>query len=716
MKNLLLLLFLLSTASLCAQWQSTNGPTGGTFWRLASNDDYIFIQTYGGMFRSADPETLGWERLDGIPVCENRWGMSTVGKDTIGVMIRFDTFTQIWISHDNGDTWPVKIDLPLNAGPDLDRFFLTAHNILLSGWQHKIISTDGGQSWQTIAAQALAPASDLQYFDGIFYLPKSYGYYTSVDEGITWQPHTISACSGDPKVIGAKGNMLLVRDYDGCFKRSLDGGQTWPNNNFNIANSYGEDAAILDGKMALLLSSSIVVSVDSGTTWTEYTLHEYGFQYGAPAVTFKGRFYFGTGGRGCWKFEGNPLTGTPVNKGLPFTQVIRLLEREGSLLACTPDAGIFSTALTNPLGWAPTPISSFGTAYPKLENLIQTDDFLFSTKGYQGLYRSGNEGISWQSVVPDDNWTPFSGDAVLFRHQDAIYLAETAYDGIWRSLDQGNTWEDIAPAPPSIFGPSHYHHYVSAGDTLFVGTKNLADNALHLFWSADNGNVWGETNAPVDSGVDYFHQLFAADGRLFALTSGWTDPTRLYSSPDRGQTWVESMAGLPVGPDGTLYVTSIIGANGVLLATLQFDGVFVSTDGGSSWQDFNDGLDCETGANQIFLAGQQLYLATEKRGVLQRSLNDLQMLSTASPPLHPAALQASPNPATPHQPIHFIFPEKTNTPGRLLFSDASGRVLKEALLPANTAETTLTISFPPGLYLVQWQTGSRYAVTKLLLL
>lgn len=176
---------------------------------------------------------------------------------------------------------------------------------------------------------------------------------------------------------------------------------------------------------------------------------------------------------------------------------------------------------------------------------------------------------------------------------------------LMRSDDGGRTWQAVPGAPAGI---------------VALATTRAAPGRVYaladaLYVSADSGRSWTRTGAP--------------PGATESLTASQTDPTSVYVagaqgpyvSRDAGRSWQPaSLWRLPAplvatSADGRVYaflwgqgllrtqepalswevlfngfggqaVTGLAGADGMLFATTTADKLFVSTNGGTSWQPY----------------------------------------------------------------------------------------------------------------------------------
>src|SRR5256714_4724898 len=127
-------------------------------------------------------------------------------------------------------------------------------------------------------------------------------------------------------------------------------------------------------------------------------------------------------------------------------------------------------------------------------------------------------------------------------------------------------------------------------DTLYAGLREGG-----VRWTLDGGRSWVDCALP-EPGV-FSLAVSAADGAVYA----GTEPSRLFRSDDRGETWreLDALLGLPSRPTWsfpprpwTSHVRWIAPSPhhaDLILVGIELGGLMRSTDGGASWQDHRPG-------------------------------------------------------------------------------------------------------------------------------
>ena len=254
-----------------------------------------------------------------------------------------------------------------------------------------------------------------------------------------------------------------------------------------------------------------------------------------------------------------------------------------------------------------------------------------------GIFRSTDGGITWSWVLSDIPMPVVEIElSPNYASDQTIFVITEMFGGnpsgvILKSVDGGINWEYIRLDSSSgtdsfgtLSGIAFSPDYVN-DQTVFVG-----DHIGNLFKSTDAGVSWQFINRPdtlplkLTISPDFTEDriLFAAHGGVLKSTDGgesWTisrgawsrgikllvispnfaaDSTvfagtyddGVYKTTDAGSTWVQVNEGLPYGPglhDGdirALVVSPDFARDSTIFAVTDGEGVYKSIDGGTSWQ------------------------------------------------------------------------------------------------------------------------------------
>ena len=133
-----------------------------------------------------------------------------------------------------------------------------------------------------------------------------------------------------------------------------------------------------------------------------------------------------------------------------------------------------------------------------------------------------------------------------------------------------------------------------ASGTLYAGTVSTGTQTGGVFKTTDSGSGWSPVNTGlVGTGVASLAVDVAQPSTLYAAVSG------ISKSANGGATWSTASTGL-TGADSGAFALVIDSRNDNILYTSTRDGAFKSTDGAASWQPINNGLGSPPWSAQAF--------------------------------------------------------------------------------------------------------------------
>jgi hypothetical protein len=233
--------------------------------------------------------------------------------------------------------------------------------------------------------------------------------------------------------------------------------------------------------------------------------------------------------------------------------------------------------------------------------------------GFNGnMYLSTDRGVNWtQLTSPTVNLVGREFESVSISDDGLRIAANILNDGIFVSQDGGATWVRGTTATGGVL-TSGWRGLDSTADGTFLISVSQ-DNVVYT--SADAGLTW--TLRPVVVGGvaltdDWYRTAMSANGSVIAIaanTFGGAAGTGLYLSRDRGVTWSRAgtMAGdftaIDISADGQIIAVTLSATNG------QTGGVYLSTDGGATFNPLNPGSDTVWRAISVSGDGTQLTVA-----------------------------------------------------------------------------------------------------------
>jgi len=177
---------------------------------------------------------------------------------------------------------------------------------------------------------------------------------------------------------------------------------------------------------------------------------------------------------------------------------------------------------------------------------------------------------------------------ILSPHNPNILYHGMQY--LFRSLDRGDIWEKISPDltynTPTEMGDIPYHTIFAISESprrfglIYVGTDDG-----RVWVTKDGGKKWEEIVAglPFQKWVSRLVASQYAVGTVYMAQNGKRDDDfapYVWKSTDYGKTWVDISKGIPLGPVNVIREDPV---DRKILYVGTDVGVYVSTDGGQTW-------------------------------------------------------------------------------------------------------------------------------------
>ena len=283
--------------------------------------------------------------------------------------------------------------------------------------------------------------------------------------------------------------------------------------------------------------------------------------------------------------------------------------------------------------WTPTG----GPPGGSMSELVQVGSSLLVSAGNGGVYRSRNEGITWELVI---DGLPCAPSVQALAASDGTAYVSIYGMGVYRTQNEGDTWE---PANTGIGSLTSYTLFAS-GDWVLAADANGG-----AYVSPDRGVSWANRSSGL--GTDQIQAFAFHNNRWYAGSRS------LYESVDSGVSWqpvpvpglspngVDSMVSdgtrLFLGTDtaiyfaltpGTGWQTAGVGIMSSVPAMRRFgnrtyaavaDGSYwVTGDGGANWAGFTNPLTrsfawdiFETASGLILMSGSEGVYASDDGGL-----------------------------------------------------------------------------------------------------
>ncbi len=440
-------------------------------------------------------------------------------------------------------------------------------------------STDGGVNWSALPGlpnnnKILAIAFSPAYAqDQTIFIAGKGGLSASTNQGTSWTlliKPGVQSVGLSPNF--ATDNTLFVVTVQNAVMMSTNRGQTWTTlpapsplksglTAIAVSPNYAADNTVLLGAAA----DGIFRSTNQGASWVQVTT---GLTLSSvTALVFSPNFasdqtaFASTYGSGVILSTNSGASWSEVNTGIA-------------------DLNVTSLALS--------------------PNYTQ-DSTCWITTAVAGVYHSSSLGASW---TPNANVVRVLSNLTL-THYQAIAPVNTAsgmtlflamFEGLWSSANLGTSWQytDMIPTRMIAYinlSPNFIHDHVMF-ETAYGG-GNL--------WSSDGGATWSFRNNGMQlayADASAFSPNFAVDGIAFS-----TSQNGLQKSSNRGKTWqLIQVLGKSVYPRAVAVSPNFAQDSTVMVGTLPHEapafslpggmhpqtstteGVYLSTDGGNTWQ------------------------------------------------------------------------------------------------------------------------------------
>jgi uncharacterized repeat protein (TIGR01451 family) len=304
----------------------------------------------------------------------------------------------------------------------------------------------------------------------------------------------------------------------------------------------------------------VFLSTDSGTTWTSVNNGITDINIRSLAI-MDSTIFAGTRDSGIFKSVNNGLSWNAVNIGLPplGSSIIHAIAISGSTIFAGTQNGLF---LSNDTAASWTVVNYGALSSAEIYSLAINGSDIFAGTG-SGLYVSSDSGVNWTHLSNGLPVTAFSALAI-----DGTNIFAGTAVGLYISTDYGATWALANTGLPS-----------TGISSLVINGTNIFAGSIGVFMSTNNGANW----ISVNQGLPYvggINSIAVSGSHIIAAGSG----SGIFSSPDGGNTWTMlNNNGIP-----EMYFYSLAANDSMVFAGS--NGIYLSTDYGSSWATANIGL------------------------------------------------------------------------------------------------------------------------------
>ena len=361
---------------------------------------------------------------------------------------------------------------------------------------------------------------------------------------------------------------------------------------------------------------------------------------------------FMAGLQGVYRTYDNGQTWIETNTGFVGSEVVDIVTAlDGTMYATTYNLGIFKS-IDGGKNWG---FASFGIKSwygMQLATHPEDADTVFTTTS-GGVYKSTNAGESWRVIGGSDlcddeeaggnchyhgiiieKEAPFK---VLVGSGGDQYSKEDV--GLTGSEDNGESWRNSddgfvrdVHVSKLIIDPNNNNVFYATTQGATEYTDKVGDGA-GVFKSNDRGNSWTQINNGLDS---LETNILTVDPNNSETLYLGTDDDGVYKSTDGGESWKKlTVSSLSKSFGVGDIIVDPQNSNNIYIGTVDYFrlsesrgvlgdfGVYKSTDGGATWEEFNVGLN-HLGVFSLELSEENriLYAGTRAGGVYWISLDN----------------------------------------------------------------------------------------------
>ena len=444
------------------------------------------------------------------------------------------------------------------------------------------------------------------------------GIYKSTDGGESWK--LLEEVTGDPSEGG-----VYINEYDDSEIYSVFGRETFVSKDAGISSDV-----FLDTKEHPIIPDVGVEIITFGESETEV---------------------FMAGLQGIYRTYDNGRTWIETNTGFVGSEVVDLITAlDGTMYATTYNLGIFKS-IDGGKNWG---FASFGIKNwygMQLATHPEDPETIFTTTN-GGVYKSTNAGESWRVIGgsdlcddEDEGGNCHYHGIVVEKEAPFKVLVGSGGDqyskegvGLTGSEDNGESWRNSddgfvrdVHVSKLIVDPNNNNVFYATTQGATEYTDKVGDGA-GVFKSTDRGNNWTQINNGLDS---LETNILTVDPNNSETLYLGTDDDGVYKSTDGGDSWKKlTVSSIPKSFGVGDIIVDPQNSNNIYIGTVDYFrlsesrgvlgdfGVYKSTDGGTTWEEFNMGLK-HLGVFSLELSEKNriLYAGTRAGGVYWISLD-----------------------------------------------------------------------------------------------
>jgi photosystem II stability/assembly factor-like uncharacterized protein len=468
-------------------------------------------------------------------------------------------------------------------------------------------STDGGTTWSArdtgmggtiTVAIAVAPSnSDVLYAAGC--TPSVCKVYRTTDGGLHWMPRSSGLASGGfgsviTAIAVAPNNAAVAYatvESIGVYK-TTNGGLSWQQRNSGLTSLYVFSIVVRPAAPKVLFVgdyTGVFVSTNSAGSWSPTTGITSGEAVSTIAIdrTTPSRLYAGTFGNGAWVSSNGGQHWIALDAGgLPDGSVDELVAAPGGHMVYAVDRLHGVWAINGILGGATWTQMNTGIEPPFLADVSQiavrpsSPGTLYAGTNGGGVFRSTHHAANWARNNIGLRATFVHTLAISPDDPNRVYAGATVDEGAFVSINGGMSW---APHDTGLMFPNVYALAVSRSDpsVVYAATYNggFGDG---IYRSTDSGGTWAQDGLAGKA-------VFSVAVDPANPDHAWAGQDGIWVTTNGGTTWNPDNNGLPSSLPA-IYTIAITPGNPDVMYVGTYQAVFKSTDGGGSWHEMDTGI------------------------------------------------------------------------------------------------------------------------------
>ena len=486
-------------------WVDINSGLSGYIYSVAANETTIFVGVENGFYRSSDNGD-SWESSatgmgyyyygDFYPdIPPTITSIEINGANQNEIYAGTIENQGIWKSTDNGLNWVHTNANTLNYYHFTSLLSSTDGSVLIAGANTSGIlrSVNDGNTWSFTnnGIDVCNGLNSLLSSEGSILVSTNSGIYKSNDNGVTWSKSSngIKAHLSTFHCFQSIGSSIFVGTTTGGVYRTNNDGANWTSVTDRLPINGGTPLYNLGATSKDLFAYSYF-SKDKGDTWNSSNAPGTAGEENTNLWIEHKNYLFSLvsvdAGGGLYRSDDNGATWTVLNTGVPITDILRVINSDGTNLYLGTSSGLFYSnddGDTWNQGVFPD-INTFSFLRPNFATVGNTVFYgFYGSGGHEGIYSSHDFGANWTKV------SNFLVDEFVV-DGDTLYAAGDFHEGtdyipyLLSTVDFGQTWNTLIK---DIFTRS-----IAVKDNkIFVSKLSLANSANStVYFSGNYGANW----------------------------------------------------------------------------------------------------------------------------------------------------------------------------------------------------------------------------------